>query len=150
MSKTWLLHDLHFYPPFIYFSFSHFLQYNNSNNLFLPNQFTLLALRLTYKTLVSKYPRKIFFLTVQTIQISIISFKHYENCYLRYTVYRVCESKPLASTIFPAQSRGLTLSNGNTTTREINRALVYPSKRSQRAAAAAAATAAAAAAVAAE
>lgn len=107
----------------------------------MSNQFTL---RLTYKTLVSKFLRKIFFLTVQTIQISIISFKRYENAVTSGISCMQIETSCRA--IFPAQSRGLTLSNGNTTTREINRALVYPSKRSQRAAAAAVATAAAAAA----
>lgn len=50
-----------------------------------------------------------------------------------YTSISYMQIKTSRRAIFPAQSRGLTLSNGNTTTREINRLLVYPLKRLQRA-----------------
>lgn len=49
---------------------------------------------------------------------------------MKTVIYVSCmQIKTSRRAIFPAQSRGLTLSNGNTTTREINRVLVYPLER---------------------
>lgn len=91
--------------------------------------FTLLLLTLTYEILQHEFPRKIFFLAAQRIQISIVLIQT-----IRKTVIYVSrmQIKTSGRAIFPAQSRGLTLSNGNTTTREIKRVLVYPLERLQR------------------